>query len=94
MGERTGHIKFYSGEQIPLLSRIISVVDAFDAMINNRSYKSAMSFNDAIEELRRCSGTQFDPKIVDIFTRMLEREDLKAEEKTESKENSEAEESV
>ena len=60
-----------SGEQIPLLSRIISVVDAFDAMINNRSYKSAMSFNDAIEELRRCSGTQFDPNITNEFVNML-----------------------
>lgn len=55
------------GDEIPLLSRIISVCDTFDVMISGRIYKSAVSKKEALEELKRCSGTQFDPKIVDIF---------------------------
>lgn len=61
-----------SGEEIPMLSRVISVVDAYDAMTNNRSYRKAMSPNMAINELLSCSGTQFDPMIVNEFVRMLE----------------------
>lgn len=55
------------GEEIPLLARIISVCDTFDVMISGRVYKSAMSKKSALEELKRCAGTQFDPKVVDIF---------------------------
>ena len=58
-------------ESIPLLSRIIAVVDAYDAMVNDRSYRPAMPVEDAIKELRRCAGTQFDPTIVNEFIRML-----------------------
>lgn len=61
-----------SRETIPYLSRIISVVDAFDAMVNNRSYRNAMSKKEAMEELRRCAGTQFDPSIVAEFLAMIE----------------------
>ena len=53
--------------EIPLLSRIISVVDAFDAMVSNRSYRAAKSVDEAIAELERCSGTQFDPYLVKEF---------------------------
>lgn len=60
-----------SRETIPLLSRIIAVVDAYDAMTNNRSYRRAMSSADAIQELKRCAGTQFDPFIVSEFIQML-----------------------
>lgn len=55
------------GEEIPLLARIISIVDAYDVMTNERPYKKALSKEIAIAELNRCSGTQFDPTLVDIF---------------------------
>lgn len=60
------------GEEIPLLSRIITVVDSFDVMVNDRPYHKAMAVSDAIEELKRCSGTQFDPNIVEIFLKTIE----------------------
>lgn len=56
-----------SGENIPLLSRILSVVDAYDAMTEDRSYRSAMTNDDAIDEIRKNAGTQFDPQIAAAF---------------------------
>ena len=56
-----------SRESIPLLSRVIAVVDAYDAMTNNRSYRHSMSPADAMAELKRCAGSQFDPFIVSEF---------------------------
>ncbi|MEG0295257.1 MAG: diguanylate cyclase [Clostridium sp.] len=55
------------GEEIPLLARIITVCDSYDVMTNDRVYKKAMSKEKAFDELRRCSGTQFDPNIVELF---------------------------
>jgi diguanylate cyclase (GGDEF)-like protein len=55
------------GETIPLGSRIIAVCDAFDAMISDRPYHSGRSTSAALAELRRCSGTQFDPAVVQAF---------------------------
>lgn len=52
---------------IPLGARIIAVADAFDAMTSNRPYRKAMTKREAIDELRRCSGSQFDPEIVEAF---------------------------
>lgn len=63
-----------AGEEIPLLSRIITVVDSHDVMVHDRPYHKAMSEEEAAEELRRCAGTQFDPKLVEIFLEVL-RED-------------------
>jgi diguanylate cyclase (GGDEF)-like protein/PAS domain S-box-containing protein len=54
-------------ENIPLEARIIALADAFDAMTSIRSYRSGMSEEQALKEIKRCSGTQFDPKIVDAF---------------------------
>lgn len=54
-------------ESIPLLARIISVVDAYDAMVTDRVYRKGRSKKEACEELKRCAGTQFDPYIVDAF---------------------------
>ena len=60
-----------SCETIPLLSRVIAVVDAFDAMTNDRAYRRAMSVEAAVKELKRCAGVQFDPNIVSEFTQMI-----------------------
>ncbi|MFC2048904.1 HD domain-containing phosphohydrolase [Elusimicrobiota bacterium] len=59
-----------SGDEIPLIARIISVADAFDAMTSKRIYRDAMSEKDAIVEIERCNGTQFDPAIADAFIKI------------------------
>ena len=69
-----GYPKGLEGEQIPLLSRIISVVDSYDAMINNRSYRRAKSIEAAKAEMKRCAGTQFDPVLTEEFLKMLDEE--------------------
>lgn len=56
-----------AGDQIPLFARIILVVDTYDAMTNNRSYRQGLTDEACYKELIRCSGTQFDEKIVQIF---------------------------
>jgi len=63
----TGYPKGIKGEEIPLESKIISIVDAFDAMISARPYKTKMIIKDAVGELKRCSGSQFDPVLVEVF---------------------------
>ena len=55
------------GEDIPLAARILAVADAFDAMISDRPYRSAMSTEEALGEIRRCAGIQFDPVVVTAF---------------------------
>ncbi len=55
-------------KEIPLVSRIIAVADAFDAMTGERTYRQPLSEKQAVEELRKYAGTQFDPVIVKIFT--------------------------
>jgi HD-GYP domain-containing protein (c-di-GMP phosphodiesterase class II) len=67
-----GYPEGLEGDKIPLYSRIISVADTFDAMTSDRSYRSAMTFEDAVDEIKRNSGTQFDPEIVEAFIDMLE----------------------
>lgn len=62
-----GYPKGLAGNDIPLFSRIINVADAFEAMTSERPYKKVVSKEDAIQELLRCAGTQFDVNIVDIF---------------------------
>ncbi|BCR35902.1 MASE3 domain-containing protein [Mariniplasma anaerobium] len=62
-----GYPSGLKGENIPLFSRIICVADSFEAMTALRPYKDKMSVEDAIDEIIRCSGTQFDPKIADAF---------------------------
>jgi putative two-component system response regulator len=56
-----------AGSDIPLGARILAVADAFDAMISDRPYRSAMSITDIVEEIKRCAGTQFDPIVVAAF---------------------------
>jgi HD-GYP domain-containing protein (c-di-GMP phosphodiesterase class II) len=59
------------GSSIPLPARIVSVCDAFDAMTSARPYSRTMSIHRALDELRRCAGTQFDPGAVDPFCDVL-----------------------
>lgn len=66
-----GYPQGLKGTEIPLESRILAVVDAFDAMTSDRVYRKAMSVHDAIEELINNAGTQFDPFIVDIFVNQV-----------------------
>lgn len=60
------------GYDIPIECRILSIVDAYDAMTNLRPYNQVKTHEEAIEEIKRCSGTQFDPEIVDIFISICE----------------------
>jgi putative nucleotidyltransferase with HDIG domain len=60
-----------SGEDIPLGSRIVLACDALHAMTSDRPYRRAMSLEQAVEEVRRCSGTQFDPRVVVALLELL-----------------------
>jgi HD-GYP domain-containing protein (c-di-GMP phosphodiesterase class II) len=61
------------GDEIPLGARIIVVCDSYDAMTSNRAYGEGVSGEDALEELRRCAGSQFDPVVVEAFCAAAER---------------------
>jgi HD-GYP domain-containing protein (c-di-GMP phosphodiesterase class II) len=63
----TGYPDRLAGEHIPLGARVIAVCDAYEAMVSSRPYRSRMSAEVALEELRRCAGTQFDPAVVEAF---------------------------
>ncbi len=69
-----GYPEGIKGEKIPLISRIISVVDAYDAMTNDRPYRKALSKKEAIEELKKWSGSQFDPYLVERFIPLVDDE--------------------
>ncbi len=56
-----------AGEAIPLAARIVAACDAFNAMTTTRSYRKALPVSHAVQELRRCAGTQFDPAVVDAL---------------------------
>jgi putative nucleotidyltransferase with HDIG domain len=56
-----------AGEDIPLMGRIICLADCFDAMTSSRTYRKALPFETALEEIRRCAGTQFDPGLAEAF---------------------------
>jgi diguanylate cyclase (GGDEF)-like protein len=69
----SGYPDGLSGDEIPIASRILLVTDAFDAMTTDRSYRKALSVDEAIKELERNRGGQFDPAIVDAFLEVLRR---------------------
>lgn len=67
-----GYPNGLSGEEIPYLARVLTVVDSFDAMTSNRPYNRRKSYEEGIEELRKCSGAQFDPEIAKAFIEVIE----------------------
>ncbi len=79
-----GYPRGISEKEIPLASRIIAIADSFDAMSNDRTYKNKISYPEAIEEIKRCSGTQFDPELVEIFVENFDAIVSFTEEQTES----------
>lgn len=66
-----GYPQALKGENIPVLSRIIAIVDAYEVMITGRPYKKAISKKEAVAELKKCSGSQFDPHLVEKFIEIL-----------------------
>jgi putative nucleotidyltransferase with HDIG domain len=69
----TGYPRGLKGEQIPLGARIFTVADSLDAMISDRPYRRALPMSHACGEIKRCSGTQFDPAVVNVFLTIPEQ---------------------
>jgi hypothetical protein len=70
-----GYPDGHAGHEIPLGARIVAVCDAFDALTAERPYRAARSRAIALDELRRCAGTQFDPRVVAAFAAALQTQD-------------------
>jgi putative nucleotidyltransferase with HDIG domain len=66
-GYPTGRV----GERIPLEARVLAVADAFDAMTSDRPYRPALDRDEAVAEVARCAGTQFDPEVVRVFLELF-----------------------
>jgi HD-GYP domain-containing protein (c-di-GMP phosphodiesterase class II) len=69
----SGYPKGLRGEEIPLVARIIAVADTFDAITTDRPYHKGACFPEAVAEIKRCSGTYFDPHVVEWFLRAMEK---------------------
>ncbi len=69
----SGYPERLKGEAIPFEARILSVADAYDAITSPRPYRTQLSLKEALDELRRCSGTQFDPALVPVFCEIMEK---------------------
>ncbi len=70
----SGYPRGIKGEEIPVISRISSLINAYEAMISDRPYRKKMTKKEAMKEIKHCSGTQFDPKIAEAFVKLLEKE--------------------
>jgi len=70
----SGYPKGLAGEKIPWRARVIAVADAFDAMTAPRTYRKVLSIEEALEEISRCAGTQFDPEIAEKFVEEMKKE--------------------
>ena len=76
----SGYADGLKGEEIPLYARIIGIADAFDAMTANRVYRKKLDFDFVVSEIKRCRGTQFDPKIADILLSLIDKGKIDVEE--------------
>jgi putative nucleotidyltransferase with HDIG domain len=70
----SGYPDGLKGTKIPLISRIVAVADTWDAMTSDRPYRKARSHQQAVDELKRCSGKNFDPKVIKVFLKILEEQ--------------------
>jgi two-component system, cell cycle response regulator len=68
-----GYADGLAGDEIPVAARIVAACDAYSAMTSSRPYRAALSRSDAITELQRCAGSQFDPRVIEILTALVER---------------------
>lgn len=68
----TGYPRALSGQNIPIRARIISIADAYDAMVSERPYRKSLTHEEAITEIKKHSGTQFDPNLVKVFLELFE----------------------
>lgn len=73
-----GYPSGLKGDEIPFIAKIIGVADSYDAMSSDRVYRSRLSDEEILEEFERCKGTQFDPKIADVFIELLKEGKVKA----------------
>ena len=72
----SGYPQGLKGNEIPLGARIMGVVGAFEAMITKRPYRLSLSLNKAIDEIKKNSGKQFDPEVVQSFLKVVKRKDV------------------
>jgi HD-GYP domain-containing protein (c-di-GMP phosphodiesterase class II) len=70
----TGYPRGLKGEEIPLAARIFSIVDVYDALTSDRPYRAAWPTDRALEHIQGLSGTQFDPRVVEAFLKMVGEE--------------------
>ncbi|MBM3709109.1 MAG: HD domain-containing protein, partial [Actinobacteria bacterium] len=72
----SGYPQGLKGEEIPQESRILAIIDAFDVMMHEQPYKNALEKTEAIEELKKSAGTQFDPILVEKFIAIIKEREL------------------
>jgi HD-GYP domain-containing protein (c-di-GMP phosphodiesterase class II) len=72
----TGYPSGKAGEEIPLEARVLAIADAFDAMTSDRPYRRALTQDEALAEVDRCAGTQFDPRIAEVFLALFAETEL------------------
>ncbi len=74
----TGYPKGLKMDQIPVGARIMAIVSAFESMITKKPYRTVKSIDESLEEIKKNSGSQFDPKLVDVFMRVVARKDIRS----------------